>query len=166
MSNIRVVDSGIFYIDWRHSKYCTSWPWSKFLRSKFEIWKSQKWEELAQKCMIWHWYILISAIEWCNQCCTTWPWFQLSRSKMLNADIMETVRAKQKCVMQTFTKVGIHYRLELLQMLYSMTVTFIVKIKHILVKTCSCHYKMRKDSRCPRQICLDSHGTRRWVILV
>ena len=49
-------------------------------------------------------------------------------------------------------------------MLYSVTVTFIFNVKHLLVM-----HLLKKNctgSGCPPQICLDSHGPRRRVALV
>ena len=50
-------------------KYCTLWPWPKFLGQRFETLISREREELSQKWNIWLSQTLIAAIEWQHRYC-------------------------------------------------------------------------------------------------
>ena len=74
--------------------------------------------------------------------------------KFWNVNMAKMVRASEKCFSVTFIEINICHRMEPLRILYSMTLTFIFKVKHFL----SCiGYKKWAGSGCPRQICLDWH---------
>ena len=63
----------------------------------------------------------------------SWSWSTFSRSRTLKCAYLENLRASKKMLRYNFVEVVICHRIGPLWMLYSMTLTLIIKVKHVLL---------------------------------
>ena len=104
---------------------------------KVTLFKWLLWQVNAWKCIHYHCYQIGSQYLPSNDATATVVDHDLGLHfqgyEFWNMNIPKTLRASKKCSNTTFIKVHICYRVGTLSMLYSVTLTFILKFKHFFV---------------------------------